>query len=106
MTVTPVTKAPRHVRSSRKSKSALARVIELPLSKSAEAVVSSSFVDGASNVQKIVVEGLCLRLALEDVRADGAGQDLAELHTHQGAGGVARHTGVVRFLQRANHLGV
>ena len=52
------------------------------------------------------MKGLRLRFALEYVRTDGAGQDLAELHTHEGARGVAGHPRVEGILQRLDHLGV
>src|SRR3954467_9729146 len=101
MTVTPVTKAPRQVLSSRTSKSALADWCNVPLSKPVEAAVCSSTIARPSSTQNILLERLRLSLALEDVRAHGAGQDLAELHSHEGARRVARHARVKHLLQRA-----
>src|SRR5687768_3282543 len=45
-------------------------------------------------MQGFIVKCLCLSLALEDVWADGAGQDLAELHPHERARRVTGDAGV------------
>src|SRR3954469_8281883 len=62
--------------------------------------------EGTSPVSDARVKRLRLSLALEDVRTDGAGQDLAKLDPHEGACRVAGHAGVERFFERTDHLGV